>query len=89
MLNNVERGLSKQHTEKVKNFPGAKTEIISEKLENPLESKPDMLIVHVGTNHLPKNINPLNNLAHSFPMQPFYTPCKYQKTLQFSDVFRG
>ena len=47
MLNNVERGLSKQHTGKVKKFPAAKTEIISEKLENALECKPDMLIVQL------------------------------------------
>ena len=47
MLNNVERELSKQHTGKVKKFPAAKTEIISEKLENALECKPDMLIVQL------------------------------------------
>ena len=63
MLNNIhERGTSKQHTVKVKNFLGATTEATLEKLENLLESKADMLIVHSGTNNLPKNINPLNNL---------------------------
>ena len=31
-------------------------------MENLLEPKPDVLILHVGTNDLPKNINPLNNL---------------------------
>ena len=35
-----------------------------EKLENLLESKPDVLIVHAGTNDLPKNINPLNYLRN-------------------------
>ena len=55
MLNNIhERGLSKQYTVKVKNFPGATTEIILETLEKLLQSKPDMLIVHVGTNDLPR-----------------------------------
>ena len=29
------------------------------------------------------------SLTHSFPMQPFFTPWKHQKSLQFSDVFRG
>ena len=63
MLNNFhERGLSKQHTIKAKNFPGSATETILEKLENLLESKPDILIVHAGSNDLQKNINPLNNL---------------------------
>ena len=33
-----------------------------EKLENLLESKRDILIVHAGTSDLQKNINPLNNL---------------------------
>ena len=28
-------------------------------------------------------------LTHSFPMHPFSTPWKRQKTLRFSDVFRG
>ena len=60
MLNNIhERGLSKQHTLKVKKISGETTEIILEKLGNLLESKADELIVHAGTNDLPKNIYPL------------------------------
>ena len=60
MLNNIhERGLSKQHTLKVKKISGETTEIILEKLVNLLESKADELIVHAGTNDLPKNIYPL------------------------------
>ena len=31
-------------------------------MENLLESKPDVLILHADINDLPKNINPLNNL---------------------------
>ena len=62
-LNSIhERGTSKQHTVKIKIFSGATTEGILEKLENLLESKADVLIVHSGTNNLPKNISPLNNL---------------------------
>ena len=30
-----------------------------------------------------------NSLTHSFRMHPFSTPWKHQKTLRFSDVFRG
>ena len=31
----------------------------------------------------------LKLLTHLFPMNPFSTTWKHQKTLQFSDVFRG
>ena len=31
----------------------------------------------------------VGNLTHSFPMLPFSTPWKHQKTFLFSDVFRG
>ena len=65
MLSNIqEKGISKQHPVKVKKFSGTATEIILEKFENLLESKPDMLIVHADTNDSPKNINPLNNLRN-------------------------
>ena len=46
----------------MKNFPGAKTETILEKMENLRKSKPDVLILYAGTNDLLKNISPLNNL---------------------------
>ena len=63
MLNNIhERRLSKQHTVKVKNFPGVTTARILKKMENLLKSKPDVLILRASANNLPKNINPLNNL---------------------------
>ena len=62
MLNNIhERGLSKQHTIKLKDFPGATAKTILEKLEKLPESKPDMLIVHSVPNNLLKNINLLTN----------------------------
>ena len=65
MLNNIhERGLSYQHNKKIKNFPGATTKIIWEKLENLIESKLDVVIVHAGTIDLPKNIKTLNNLKY-------------------------
>ena len=28
-------------------------------------------------------------LTHSFPMNPFSTPWKHQKTVRFSDIFKG
>ena len=29
------------------------------------------------------------SLTQSFPMHPFFTPWKHQKTVRFSDVFKG
>ena len=63
ILNNIhEKRVSKQHTVKVKHFPDATKETIFEKMVDLLESQPDVLILHAGTNHLPKNLNSLNNL---------------------------
>ena len=31
----------------------------------------------------------ISTLTHLFPMYPFSTPWKYQKTLQFLDILRG
>ena len=31
----------------------------------------------------------VSSLIHSFPMHPFSTPRKHQKTLRFFDVYRG
>ena len=46
MLNNIsERGISRQHSVKVSNFPGATTERINEKNNNILQSKPDIIIM--------------------------------------------
>ena len=81
MLNNIhERGLSKQHTSKVKKIPGETTEIMLEKLVNLLESKADELIVHAGTNDLPKNIYPLTCFMS---LVSFDTPWYHQKTFDF------
>ena len=30
-----------------------------------------------------------NHINHFFPMHPYSSPWKHQKTLQFSDIFRG
>ena len=63
MLNNIsERGISKQHSVKVRNFPGATTERINEETDDILQSKLDSIIIHAGTNDLATKINPLNNL---------------------------
>ena len=63
MLNNIsERGISKQHSVKVRNFPGATTEGINEEIDDILQSKLDLVIINAGTNDLEKKINSLNNL---------------------------
>ena len=63
MLNNIsEHGISKQHSVKVRNFPGATTERINEEIDDTLQSKADLIIIHAGTDDLAKKINPLNNL---------------------------
>ena len=38
---------------------------------------------------LPRRLRWSSSLTHSFPMHPFSTPWKHQKTARFSDVFRG
>ena len=63
MLNNMsERGISKQHSVKVRNFPGATTEGINEEINDIHQSKPGIIIIHVGINDLVTKINPLNSL---------------------------
>ena len=47
---------------KVKNYPGAKSEDILDKIDNLLKVKPDCLLVHIGTNYLTNNVNLLNSV---------------------------
>ena len=77
-----ERGLSKQHTVKVKKIPGVTTETILEKLENLLESKPGMLIVHAGTNHCVKSVQ-----MRSFSVPYFPIVQIWENTDQKNSVF--
>ena len=63
MLNGVnEKGLSKSHNVKVKNYPGATSEDILDKIDDLLKVKPGSLLVHVGTSHLTNNVNLLNSV---------------------------
>ena len=63
MLNGVnEKGSSKSHNVKVKNYPGATSEDILDKIDNLLKVKPDCLLVHIGTNDLTNNVNLLNSV---------------------------
>ena len=61
MLNNVsERGIPNQYSVKVRSFPRLNTEMINE-VDNIIQSKPDLMIIHAGINDLATKINPLNN----------------------------
>ena len=63
MLNDIsERRITTQHSVKVRNFPGATTERINEEIDDILQSKPSLIIIHTGTNDLTTKTNPLNNL---------------------------
>ena len=63
MLNDIsERRITTQHSVKVRNFPGATTERINEEIDDILQSKPSLIIIHTGTNDLATKTNPLNNL---------------------------
>ena len=63
ILNGVnEKGLSKSHNAKVKNYPGATSEDILDKIGDLLKVKPDCLLLHVGTKNLKNNVNLLNSV---------------------------
>ena len=61
ILNGIhEKGLSRNHNVKIKNFSGGTSETIFENLNDIIKSKPDCLIIHAGTNDLTNGINLLN-----------------------------
>ena len=67
MLNDVnEKGLPKLRKVKVKNYPGATSEDILDKIDDLLKVKPDCLLVYVGTNDLTNNVN-LQNSVKKWP----------------------
>ena len=47
---------------KVKNYPGATSVDILDKIDNLLKVKPDCLLVHIGNNYLTNNVNLLNSV---------------------------
>ena len=63
LLNNINgRGLSKSKKVDVLNISGATSDDIVDKIDDAKEGKPESLIVPVGTNDLPNNVNLLNNV---------------------------
>ena len=62
MLNGInEKGFSRKHTVKAVNKPGATSERILDEIDDVIKSKPEHLVIHVGTNDLTNGINLLNN----------------------------
>ena len=62
MLNNINgKGLSKSTNVDDLNIPGATSGDIADKIDDVLEGKPELLIVHIGTNDLTNNVNLLSN----------------------------
>ena len=63
LLNNINgKGLSKSKKVDVLNISGATSDDIVDKIDDVMEGKPESLIVPVGTNDLPNNVNLLNNV---------------------------
>ena len=63
MLNNIsECRIFKRHSVKVRDFSGATAERINKEVDDILHSKPNLIIIHAGTNDLATKINPSNNL---------------------------
>ena len=61
MLNGIhEKGVSKNHRVKMKNFLGGSTATILENIDQLVKIKPGCLIVHAGANDLANGTNLLN-----------------------------
>ena len=61
---------------KVKNYPGATSEDILDKIDDLLKVKPDCLLVRIGTNDLKNNVNLLKSAKKMVnKMEKFV--CKY------------
>ena len=55
-----EKLLSKAHNIKLKNYPGAANEYILDEADHSVKSKPDRVLVHLGTNDITNNVKLLN-----------------------------
>ena len=63
LLNGIdENGLSRHHVVKVKNHPGANMEDIADHIKPDTRRKPDLLIIHAGTNDITRGINTIEVL---------------------------
>ena len=63
MLNNINpRGISKYGIVNIKHFSRSTSESMKDYINPTIRSKPDAMIIHVGTNDINLNIDKLNNL---------------------------
>ena len=63
MLNNIHAGgISKNGNVTVLHHSGATSEILIDDVHSSIKRKPDILICHIGTNDLSKNIDPMPHL---------------------------
>ena len=77
MLNSINgQGLLKSKKIDLLNFPGATSSDFVNEIDEVLEGKPELLIIHVGTNDLRNDVNLLNNIKLSVkPKIPSLTLC--------------
>ena len=63
MLNNINaRGISNKRNVKVFNHPGATCEDLKHHINPSIKRKPNILICHIGTNDLSKNVDTITEL---------------------------
>ena len=62
-LNNINtRGISKKENMKVLNHPGATSEDLKDFINPTIRRKPNMVVLHIGTNDISENIDTISNL---------------------------
>ena len=75
MLNNIQgRGLSKKHNVTVCANPGAMTRDILDHIKPTLRKKPDVVIVHCGTNDLTSEAKTIENMQELIRMAKAESP---------------
>ena len=88
MLNALEekRLSNNKNFVKVKNHPGATSQDIIDHLRPIIRKKPDMIIVHAGTNDLTSNINYLHNVKAM--VKEIQQDNNMETEIVFSSLFR-
>ena len=63
ILNNIApHGISQKGNVTISNHSGATSEDIIEKIKPVIKKKPDLIIIHIGTNDVTKNVDTIINL---------------------------
>ena len=62
-MNNIApHGISQKGNVAISNHSGATSEDIIEKIKPVIKKKPDLIIIHIGTNDVTKNVDTIINL---------------------------